>query len=166
MSRLPFNVLVLPYRLRAERFEYAVFHRSNADYWQFIAGGGEGQEAPRETARREAQEEGGISPEAQWIPLDSTCTIPRSVFPGAHWPHDLLVIPEHTFAVNIGDASLCLSSEHDRLEWLEYEAAHQRLLYDSNKNALWELRERLGWQANPVMKTDVGFASTTDRPNR
>ncbi len=143
MPRLPFNVLVLPYRLRAGRVEYAVFRRSDADYWQFIAGGGEGQEAPRDTSRREAQEEGGISPGATWTALDSTCTIPRSAFPGAHWPDDVLVIPEYAFAVNVGGACLRLSEEHDRLEWLDFEAAQQRLIYDSNKNALWELRERL-----------------------
>jgi len=45
--------------------------------------------------------------------------------------------------VNVGGACLRLSEEHDRLEWLDFEAAQQRLIYDSNKNALWELRERL-----------------------
>jgi dATP pyrophosphohydrolase len=46
MPRAPFNVLVLPYRLRGDVFEFAVFHRSTVEMWQFVAGGGEDDESP------------------------------------------------------------------------------------------------------------------------
>ena len=143
MSRLPFNVLIVPFRLRAGALEYAVLHRSDGDKWQFIAGGGEGAEDPVATARREAQEEGGLAPNAEWIKLDSTASIPRSFFSGEHWPQDLYVIPEHAFAVRVEGDDLRLCSEHDSHEWLDYEAAFARLSWDSNRVALWELRERL-----------------------
>ena len=40
--------------------EYAIFQRSDGDYWQAIAGGGEEGETPEEAAKREIQEEAGI----------------------------------------------------------------------------------------------------------
>jgi dATP pyrophosphohydrolase len=36
-----------------------------------------------------------------------------------------------------------VSDEHSDLVWLPYGEAHDRLRYDSNKTALWELSERL-----------------------
>ena len=38
---------------------------------------------------------------------------------------------------------ISLSSEHDSFEWLRYEEAFERLTWDSNRVALWELSERL-----------------------
>ena len=60
MSRAPFQVLVLPFRKTAKGlYEFAVFRRSDAGYWQAIAGGGEMGETSREAAIRESQEEAG-----------------------------------------------------------------------------------------------------------
>lgn len=39
--RAPYQVLVFPYHKGDEGMEYAIFHRSDADWWQAIAGGGE-----------------------------------------------------------------------------------------------------------------------------
>ena len=51
MSRAPFQVLVLPFRHnQGGQLEYAVFRRRDEGYWQFIAGGGENNEKPIETA--------------------------------------------------------------------------------------------------------------------
>ena len=143
MARAPFNVLVLPYRLRDERHEFAVFHRADADMWQFIAGGGEDGETPVAAARREAAEEGGITEVTRWIALESTASIPRSAFPLAAWSDGVLVVLEYCFAAEVSEAALHLSREHDAFAWLDYEAARARLSWDSNRVALWELREKL-----------------------
>jgi dATP pyrophosphohydrolase len=144
MPRAPFNILVVPYRTSdAGAYEYAVLHRPESDMWQFVAGGGEGNETPFLAALREASEEGGIRAErGDWLELDATASIPRTAFPTARWPETVYVIPEHCFAVKLRD-DLVLSAEHDRCEWLDYESAHTRLTWDSNRVALWELRERL-----------------------
>ena len=76
--------------------------------------------------------------------LDSRASIPRTAYPTAPWPKSVFVIPETCFAVDIGDFEIRLSAEHDRFEWLRYEAARERLTWDSNRVALWELNERLG----------------------
>ncbi|MBC8072756.1 MAG: NUDIX pyrophosphatase [Deltaproteobacteria bacterium] len=144
MARAPFNVLVIPF-CRSERgYRFAVLHRSDAEMWQFVAGGGEADETPAEAARREASEEAGIVDATRWTALESTASIPRSAFPGAPWPDTLEVIPEHCFAVELELETLALSHEHDRHEWLDYAAAYARLTWDSNGTALAELRERLG----------------------
>jgi len=142
VPRAPFQVLVLPYRHEASSLEVAVFHRADANVWQFISGGGDMGETIEEAARREANEEGGIPPTANYQRLDTTTTIPACCF--AAWPTwdpDLLVVPEHAFGVEV--ESIALSSEHRAHEWLGYDDAMRRLLFDSNKTALWELHERL-----------------------
>ncbi|MCP4212296.1 MAG: NUDIX pyrophosphatase [Halieaceae bacterium] len=143
MTRAPFNVLVIPFRLNAGIYEYAVFHRSDVHMWQFIAGGGEDDEAPLATAKRETNEEAGIDQDTGWAALDASASIPRNAFPGGHWPAHIYVITEHSFAVRVQGADIRLSHEHDRFEWLDYDAAATRLTWDSNRVALWELQERL-----------------------
>jgi dATP pyrophosphohydrolase len=70
MARAPFQVLVYPYlKAGAGRFEYALLKRSDAGYWQAIAGGGEDDETPLEAARREAYEEAGIPGTADFLQL-------------------------------------------------------------------------------------------------
>ena len=56
MPRKPIQVLVIPFRIGSEP-EFAVFHRSDEEMWQFIAGGVEDQEDAMQAARREAEEE-------------------------------------------------------------------------------------------------------------
>ena len=51
-------------------------------------------------------------------------------------------IPEYAFAF-ICDEEIQLSDEHLDLEWMCYEAAMERLTWDSNKTALYELNCRL-----------------------
>ena len=92
-GRAPFQVLVLPYSEDQGRITYAVFRRADAGYWQFIAGGGEGDEQPMEAARREAWEEAGIPRTASMFRLDSTNTVPVMELAGRLlWgPHTLVV---------------------------------------------------------------------------
>lgn len=144
MPRAPFNVLVIPYRLHRARPEFAVFHRRPpSKLWQFIAGGGEDDETPDIAARREAREEGGVIETAGWIQLDSVASIPHTAFSNAIWPESVYVIPEYCFAVEMTNAELIISNEHDGWGWCGYEQALEILTWDSNKVALWELNERL-----------------------
>ena len=81
MSRSPFQVLVLPYRITPDNeVLYALFKRepSSGGYWQGIAGGGENSESPLETAERETLEEAGIDQKNEYIKLDSYAMIPVS----------------------------------------------------------------------------------------
>lgn len=144
MARAPFQVLVLPYRLHSPDLEVAVFYRDDYELWQFVSGGGEDQETPLQAARREAYEEAGIPMDAPYLTLDSCTTIPACWFDAwKQWPSSLLMVPEHAFAVEVGDRDIVLSSEHRDCRWLDYAQALELLRFDSNRNALWELRERL-----------------------
>lgn len=145
MARAPFQVLVIPYRQDPSgEYEFAVLERSDRSMWQFVSGGGESRETPADAARREAAEETGLPEGLRWLRLDSVASVPRCAFPGgAHWPDDLYVVPEYCFAVAIDGQELRLSAEHGRFEWLRYDQARARLTWDSNRTALWELRERL-----------------------
>ena len=140
--RAPFQVLVIPFRQRTERPQFAILKRSDAGYWQFIAGGGEDSETPLEAAQRETQEEAGIT--GQIMTLDSLATIPKEGFGGSElWGQDVYVIPEHYFAIDVGESDITLSREHTEVRWVSYEQACRLLKWDSNRNGLWELQERL-----------------------
>ena len=145
MARATFNALVFPYYITPDRqIDYAVFNRSDAveDFWQAISGGGEDDETPLEAARRESWEEAGISPESSFIALDSMTTIPVYHY-GYTWDKDTYVVSEYSFGVQVEDRSLRLSHEHTEYRWLDFQAATEILKFDSNKNALWELDQRL-----------------------
>jgi dATP pyrophosphohydrolase len=143
--RAPFQVLIFPFLATpGSSYSYAIFKRSKHEMWQAISGGGEDAETPREAALREMREEAGISGGGELIALDSRGAIPASVFSGTeHWPADVIVVPEYAFGVAVGDRSIQLSDEHLEFAWLPYEQAHDRLHWDSNKVALWELDQRL-----------------------
>ena len=142
--RAPFQVLVIPFRRTTAGLEFAVLKRSDADYWQFVAGGGEGRETPLEAASRETEEETGIPANGRIMQLDSMATVPKSCFAVADsWGDSVYVIPEHCFAVDATDAALRLSGEHRESRWVPYEQACRLLKWDSNRNALWELVQRL-----------------------
>ena len=145
MPRAAFQVLVIPCRIDADgQPRYLLFKRSDLDVWQWIAGGGEEDEKPEQTARREAREEAGIPEESRLIPLDSVASIPTIHFADHHrWGPDIYVIPEFGFGVTVSSEEVCLSGEHSECAWLDYEAARNRLEWDSNRIALWELHSRL-----------------------
>jgi dATP pyrophosphohydrolase len=144
VARAPFQVLVIPYRKTDERILYAAFRRSDGDYWQWIAGGGEDDETPVEAARREAFEEAGIARHLDLLRLDSNGTVPVMGICGyLRWGPDILVVPEHIFAVELSDRNITLSEEHTEFRWVDYDTAVALLKWDSNKNALWELNYRL-----------------------
>ena len=139
------QILVLPYRRApSSELQVAVFRRADYDLWQFVSGGGEVGETAEQAARREGFEEAGIPRDASYSALASMTTIPACWFSAwATWPKDLLVVPEHAFAVDVGEQPIRLSTEHLEFAWLSPAEAMQRLRFDSNRNALWELGERL-----------------------
>lgn len=140
--RAPFQILVIPFRHAAAGPEFAVLKRSDADCWQFVAGGGDDSETPIQAAQRETKEEIEIT--GQVIQLDSIASVPKTCFAAAEsWGDEVFVIPEHCFAVDTGDSTITLSSEHTDIRWLSYEQAFSLLKWDSNRTALWELNERL-----------------------
>jgi dATP pyrophosphohydrolase len=150
MPRAPFQVLIIPYfRTSKGMIEYAVFNRSDAGYGQFLSGGGENDETPMVAAIREAHEEAGISPKSIFFKLDSIATVPTNVFKGHEsWGKEVYVIPEHCFAVEVFSKNIRLSAEHDEYKWGDFQTASGLLKWDSNRNALWELNQRLSNVAN------------------
>jgi len=144
MARAPFQVLVIPYLMYRGGARYAAFRRRDAGWWQWIAGGGEQGETPLAAAQREAHEEAGIGSEQRFTRLESTTTIPVIQVVGHFaWGEETLVIPEHTFAVELPQPELTLSREHTEYAWLDYDTALKKLKWDSNRSALWELHYRL-----------------------
>lgn len=142
--RAPFQVFAIPYRLIHGSPVFCVFHRADMDRWQFIAGGGEDDETPLEAAKRETAEEGGVSGQS-WIELKSLAYIPAEVIQERHrrnWPKDTYVIPNYPFAFAC-EEDIRLSHEHRDCVWLGYEEAAEKLSWESDRIALYELRCRL-----------------------
>lgn len=143
--RAPFQILAIPYRMVDGALKYCVFHRSDCDEWQFIAGGGEDAETPLEAAKREAFEEGGAHSDV-WIELKSLSYLPVTVISEKcrrHWSENTYVIPEYSFGFECRD-DIKLSREHAECVWLTYDEAMKKIKWDSNRTALYELNCRLG----------------------
>jgi len=145
VARAPFQVLVYPYRSRAELLEFAIFRRADKGYWQTVAGGGEGRETPLQAARRELWEETGIqTAESALLQLQTVEPVPVTEFKASPiWGEELYVIPQYCFGVDVGAAEIRLSAEHSELAWLTYPAALARIHHEGNRTALWELAARL-----------------------
>jgi dATP pyrophosphohydrolase len=145
MARAPFNVLVYPcIKVGDNEFEYAILRRSDSPLWQGIAGGGEDDELPLDTAQREALEEAGIPLESPFIRLDTASSVPVTVFrEDFHWGDNLYVIPQICFGVLVNNKNILLSAEHTEYKWLKYQDARNLLRFDGDRTALWELDRRL-----------------------
>lgn len=146
MARAKYQILVIPYYIENGQARYCLFHRSDMDIWQFIAGGGEDEDGSiLMSAKREAFEEAAICAGNDYMKLDTTCSISANCFKNAKelWGKDCYVIPEYCFGVRLDRKEISISSEHTEYEWCDYQTAVSRLKYDSNKTALWELDCRL-----------------------
>ena len=138
--RAPLQILAIPYRVIDDQPEYCIFRRSDSDYWQFIAGGGEDTETPVEAAAREIFEESGIRAE-NIIALTSMCYVQVDIFKKRHlynWPSNLYVIPEYAFGFECNE-EISISHEHTECKWLSYAEAREKCKWDSNRTALFEL---------------------------
>lgn len=142
--RCPVQVLVLPYRHKNKSIEYAIFKRDDLNVWQGIAGGVEENETNIEACKREANEEASIPFDANYIELDSKATIPVNFIHGNFfWGESIFNAVEYCFGVCVDNMELILSDEHDEMRWVSYEEAFNMFKWDSNRNALWELNERI-----------------------
>ena len=144
MGRAPFQVLVYPYYTAPDReFEYLLLKRSDAPYWQGIAGGGEGSETPLEAAKRETLEETGIPTDSRFLQLITVLPIPATEFRDSHLWGRRVCVPQYCFGVLTKEKKIVLSPEHTDHKWLIYEDAYRLMKYEGNKIALWELDKRL-----------------------
>jgi len=143
MSRQPINVLVFPYFINEEdKIEYAIFKRSDGNWWQGISGGVEGNENIIDAAKRECWEESRIDRNSSYIKLDAVSSVPRNIF-NYNWDTDVYVVKEYSFGVKVNSKELILSDEHEEYGWFSYDECISLLKWDSNKTALWELNRRL-----------------------
>lgn len=140
--RAPYQVLVFPFIKEEGKYYYAIFKRRDLDIWQGLAGGNEANETPLEAAKREAYEEAAIDKNSRYIRLASITTIPAVNICGLRWD-DIIMIPEFSFGVEVRTKKLKIGSEHTQYLWLSCNDAINKLRYDSNKSALWELNYRL-----------------------
>ncbi len=106
-------------------------------------------------------EESGLPLALKLFSLDSVCMVPRHHFRFAAWPEDILVIPEFCFAVDATAHGIKLSKEHSEYVWAPYEMAMKNLKWDSNKNALWELNERIAKDRVPDERAYRSVAQTS-----
>ena len=142
--RKPIQVLVLPYRHYKNEIQFALFKRADLNVWQGIAGGVEEGENIFEACKREANEEAGIPFDASFIKLDSKSTIPVNFINGDFlWGERTFNVIEYCFSVCVDDIDIVLSEEHKEVFWTDYEKAFTMFKWDSNRNALWELNERI-----------------------
>ena len=142
--RAPFQILAIPYRKGRDGYLYCVLRRADNGQVQFVAGGGEDGETPSGAAVREIREETGAVT-ASVVPLTSMAYVPADVIAErhrAHWGEDVFVIPEYAFGFEC-DADPVLSDEHSGYEWLGFAGAMEKLRWDSNRTALYELDRRL-----------------------
>ena len=145
MSRAPYNVLVLPYYIYENNVEYCIFKRADMNIWQFIAGGGEDDEEPRTAAIRESLEEASISPNSNYRQLVSMGYVSVENFSEKvrqAWG-EKSVIPVFTFSVNLDKKDIVISDEQTEFKWCSYTNARERLHFDLDKTALYELNEEI-----------------------
>lgn len=139
--RKPFQILSIPYRIEENNVLFCVFHRTDSNLWQFIAGGGENEETPLEAVKRETVEEIGVEP-LNIQQLECVAYVPAEVIAESrrqHWDKNTFVIPEYSFAFEC-DSEPALSSEHTEYKWLTYDEARKLLKWDSNKVAMYEIK--------------------------
>ncbi|MEI6494655.1 MAG: NUDIX domain-containing protein [bacterium] len=142
--RAPFQILVFPFIREGDDYHYAIFKRADFHIWQALSGGGENDETPVGAMKREVYEEIGVNAAtSSCLRLSSLATIPAEYVGGLQWGVNQVMIPEITFGLEMSTREFQLSHEHTEYLWLSFQEAMEKLKYDSNKSALWELNYRL-----------------------
>jgi hypothetical protein len=140
MPTVRFQVLVIPYALDAfAEVAYAVGRLREGGYggWHGLTGSGSRQETPLEAARRHASQHFAVPGDAAYLALDSRTMIPDERGAGARG------IPEYAFGVRADPEELSVPAEYQH-SWVSYHVATGLLSRDAERNAIWELRRRLG----------------------
>lgn len=134
-----FEVLVLPYSVELDgHVSYAVFRgagrRERA--WHALAGESIRDESPLEAARREAWRAAEIPADAVYLALQTrTAKDPSEV---ACW------VAAYAFAVRVLQDEVRPRRPGLEHHWVAYEIAEGLLHAQPDRDALWELRQRLG----------------------
>ena len=116
-----------------------------AGFWQSVTGSIEAGETLAQTARREVQEETGITlSDGQLHDWQQS----RQYEIDPHWRHryppGITRNTEHVFSARIApDTSIKLSKEHTAFCWLERTDAAEKVFSPSNRQAILELAEHL-----------------------
>lgn len=144
MARAPYNIHIFLYRTgKLGNREYAIFRRADDSRWQGISGGGEDGETILESALREGYEEAGLPQATNLYRLDSVSYIPSSEFKASEiWGDKVVVVPMYFFG-GYYDGEIKLSHEHSEFKWCSFDEATNLMYWHDQKNALWELNERL-----------------------
>lgn len=144
MARSPYNIHILLHRTGKDgNREYAIFRRSDDSKWQGICGGGEDGETILESALREGYEEAGLPKSTILHRLDCISYIPSNVFKASEiWGDKVVVVPMYFFG-GYYDGEIRLSHEHSEFKWCSFDEAMNLMYWHDQKNALWELNERL-----------------------
>ena len=116
-----------------------------AGIWQSVTGSIEAGETLAQTARREVQEETGITLSDGQL-HDWQQSRQYEIYP--HWRHryppGITRNTEHVFSARIApDTSIKLSKEHTAFCWLERTDAAEKVFSPSNRQAILELAEHL-----------------------
>jgi hypothetical protein len=141
LGRARFRVLVIPYALDAfPEVAYAICRRRDGDGdgdWHALTGGAKRGETPPEAARRHAHEHAGVPADADYLALDS-----RAMVRDERWAAGG-GLPEYAFGVHADPAELTAPAGHEHL-WVSFEVADGLLPRAAERNAIWELRWRIG----------------------
>jgi hypothetical protein len=137
--RAPFGVLVLPYAVDVDgALSYALlrFAAGRDRGWQPLLGEGARGQAPLEAAREAAWRVARVPRDAVFVALDSRATIEQTP--------QRCAVAEYAFGVRVAAAELCPSRAEFEHRWVSYEIADGLLHDEPDRNALFELRRRLG----------------------
>jgi len=136
----PFAVAILPYAVELDgEVSYAVSRTwSGRDCcaWHVLPGCGRRGEAPLEAARREALRTAAVPPDAAYLALHSCAVLHSDAIPAG--------LPHFAFGVRVCTDELRPQPRQLELRWVTYEIADGLLWCEADRNALWELRRRLG----------------------
>lgn len=151
--RLPYQVLIIPYKKSLEEFKFLILKRSDFGFWQWVSGGGETEDKDIiKTVVRELREEIDVSVDIERvIKLESKNTIFEDN-PLKYKNKDITVIPEYAFGVEIKEDKISISKEHKEYRWVTKKEADKLLKYDSNKTALLELDKIIKNEVNGSWK--------------
>ena len=169
MRRVPRDVLVYLYRLRAGAPELLMLRRAPArgDFWHWVSGAPERGESDREAAIREVLEETGLDVAATIFALDYRYAYPLRPEWRERWLElygpDVTRIPVETFGAEAPSSwEPTLDDEHTAYAWCTFAEAQQRLFWPRDPATLDHLRATLAVLRRALLEDRM--AADTDAP--